>query len=701
MSALSDSQSISLLQELLLVSGRQNRRNAVFEAMPHTATTVGFSDLSVALTNLGVQTQRVSCRETEITDGECPALMLDADGNCTVLQGIANGKLILHLCAPGSETDENPVERPPSRKDCTLLVVADDALRVRTEDAETVTSALNSLSNMMPWLLSASFISNLLGLMAPVLIMAIYDRVIPSNSTSLLLSLMLGVLLVVSTDFAFRVLRSRALAYAGAQSELTLTTRLFEKLMRLPLSQLTKSDVGTQLSRFRQFEGLRDVFTGHVIMVLLDLPFALIFFAVLCYVAPSVGWMTFGAAVIFGLMTIYSIPRQSKADRRAAEASQHLRMLMSDAIHNQRAVVNLGLSENWQDRTKAAAELSERAFAQASRQRNTTQVLAQTILALSTSGAIILGTFAAMQGTMSFGALIAVIVLTAKVLSPIHAMQNTMPQIISFLKNKNQADRVMKLAEEAQLGVRHSHQKALEGEIQFSGVTYRPDPANAPILSQATFKIQPGETVLLTGRDLPGRTAVLDLIDGLYDPLAGTIEHDRIDIRQIAKDELRRSISYAIHDGGLFHGTIEQNFKLATPDVTSEDITKTLRMFGLEKTVANLPKGQQTRLDLATIDALSEAEKTLFKVARSAARKATIYLFSEPTLGLESAQRDAFKSWLRKNSGKQTILLASADKSLADYADRFLLIEQGRVIVNDTGTNGRKKLDIAMTTARG
>lgn len=701
MSGFSDTLSIGLLQQLLFVSGRQNRRDAVFEAMPHTAKTIGFPDFEAALRNLGVRTVVVSCREVEITQAECPALMLDREGRCFVLQGVSDGTLLLHSGMSASDPSQSFVDRPATGQQCKLLVVADDSEGLQVDGAETITSAFASLSSMMPWLLSASFISNVLGLMAPLLVMAIYDRVIPSNSTSLLVAMVVGVLLVVGVDFGIRLLRARVLAYVGAQSELVLTTRLFEKLMRLPLSQLTKSDVGTQLSRFRQFEGLRDVFTGHVMMVLLDLPFVLIFFAVLCYLAPSVGWMTFGVAILFGLVSVCSIPRQTKVDKEAAETSHLLRTLLSDAINNQQAVVNLGLSDTWIVRAKSASEQSEQAFSRSSRMRNATQATAQTILGLSTSGAIILGTYAAIDGSMSFGALIAVIALTGKVLSPIHALQGTIPQIISFLQNRSQADRVMTLAEEVQLGVGRSHQKSLKGEIYFSGVTYRPDPLNPPILSQATFKIQPGETVLLSGSDLPGRTAVLDLLDGLYEPLAGTIEHDGIDIRQIAKDELRRSISYSIRDGGLFHGTIDQNFKLAAPDLSSEDVSEILRVFGLEGTVNNLPEGQGTRLNRATLDALTGPEKNLLKVARGAARKATIYAFSEPTLGLEGPQRAAFKAWLKQESGKQTILLASADRSLADYADRFVVINQGRIIVNDTGAEGRKKLKNALNAKQG
>ncbi len=140
---------------------------------------------------------------------------------------------------------------------------------------------------------------------------------------------------------------------------------------------------------------------------------------------------------------------------------------------------------------------------------------------------------------------------------------------------------MLALHEEMELGLEKTHLKTLTGAIGFSSVTFRPDPLSAPVLSQVSFDCAPGEIVLIMSSDAASRTAVLDLIHGLQSPLAGSIEHDGIDIRQIAKDELRKSVSYSISDDSLFYGTIAQNLRLADIGASDPEIEASLTKMGL------------------------------------------------------------------------------------------------------------------------
>ena len=423
-------------------------------------------------------------------------------------------------------------------------------------DFGTVQASFSALRPMMPWLLASSLLTNILGLLAPLLIMAIYDRMIHSGSVHMLVSLAIGVVIIGTTDFSFRYARTKALSYVGWRGERELTVSLFRKLMSLPLAQLQKSDINQQLSRFRQFEALREMFTGQVMTTLLDLPFALIFFAVLTYLAPAVGLFTLclvAFLVVFGCVTI---PYQQRLDKEAAVASAASQAAMHDAILHQRAIADLGIQQHWMDRSLPLAETAERANCAARQFQSLVQLIAQTITALASVGAVVISAYGALSGELSFGALIASIALVSKVLAPLQALYSSFPQILSFRASRVQADRVLRLPEEMELGLEQSHQKTLNGSVSFSGVTYRPDLLNAPLLSQASFKCEPGELLVVMGSDAAARTAVLDLIDGLYTPLAGTIEHDGIDIRQIATDELRKSVTYATYEKSLFYGTV-------------------------------------------------------------------------------------------------------------------------------------------------
>jgi len=685
-----------LLQQLLMAGGWRNSQETILEAFPHMSESLHPDEIVETLDNLKVPYSKIHCTERDITADECPALIIPENGACFLALGRKGEEIEVY-----EPQDGKTVRCGSSYRPC-LVVRIDQFTHHRPDNAfGSVRNSFRELRPMMPWLLASSLLTNILGLAAPLLIMAIYDRVIPSGSVDLLISLVVGVLIIGTSDFCFRYARTKALAYVGWRGERLLTVSLFIKLMSLPLSQLQKSDINQQLSRFRQFEALREMFTGQVMTTLLDLPFALIFFAVLVYLAPQVGLLTLGLALFLVVLGILTIPLQQRLDKEAAGAVAVSQSAIHDAIVHQRAIANLGMQDRWIQRSLPLAEAAESAHRRARQFQALVQSLAQSVTALATVGAIILSAYGAMNGDLSFGALIASIALVSKVLAPIQALYSNFPQILAFKSSRTQADRVLGLPEEMELGLEQSHQKTLSGEISFSSVTYRPDPLNAPVLSQASFTCKPGELVVIMGSDTSGRTAVLDLIDGLYPPLAGTIEHDGIDIRQIAMDELRKSITYGTYDRSLFYGTVAQNFRLAAPSATDAQITDALKQMGLWDDLEYLPEGAETRLNDTVLAQLPEEAIKSLTLARSMARLSSVYLFSEPTNSLSDMRRECFKEWIKGQRGHNTVVVATADRSFLQIADRFIFLNGDRIAVNDTSDAGRKKVQAILKTFGG
>jgi len=680
----------SLLHTLLTAGGWRSSDETILEALPHMTAELNQDDLRQTLENLRLPISEVRCRETEITKDECPALVLPDDGRAYVLLDRTDDGLVIEKVGTRGEGT-----RGPTGNMVAVLRIELHHRRSAEQHATNVTDTLVTLRPMLPWLVAASFFANCLGLLTPLLIMAIYDRVIPTGSVDLLISMAIGVAVILATDFGLRSARSAAIAHVGRNMEKTLSVALFRKLMALPLQQMQKSDVHQQVARFRQFEGLRDVFTGQAMSSVLDLPFALIFLAVLMYIAPQVGLMTLCAVVVLVVISCVAIPMQQRLDADAEAANEASRAVLQDAVINQSAMVNLGLADTWQLRSAPLAEAAEHATRKARQFQTSTQSLAQTVSALAGLAAIVVSAQSALAGTLSFGALIAVIALVSKVIAPLHAMLASVPQILIYLKSRTQADRVLGLSEEFELGLENSHQKTLQGAIQFTNVTYRPDPLSQPLLNQVSFSGEPGELVVVMG-SVAGRTAFLDLINGLLTPLAGTIEHDTVDIRQIARDELRRSVSIMRHDSAFFYGTVAQNFRLGRAALTEEDMKDALAHAGLGGDIESLPDGLQTRLKDDAASVLPEYCLNALSLARSLARNASITLFSDPTNGLSPHSRNCFKSWLKLNKGRRTIYLATSDTSLLPLADRCLFLNDGRLVVNDTGAQGLKKMKAAL-----
>lgn len=693
MNTLTTQSASRLLQQLLLVGGWRNSEETILEAFPHMSKSLHPEEIVDTLDNLKIPYTKIRCAEQDITADECPALVIPETGACFMALGKEGDAL--EVCY---SQDAGTELRKPSHRTCLVVRINRFAHRRSENEFATVRDSFRELRPMMPWLLASSLLTNFLGLLAPLLIMAIYDRVIPSGSVNMLASLVVGVIVIGASDFCFRYARIRALAYVGWHGERQLTVSLFRKLMALPLAQLQKSDINQQLARFRQFEALREVFTGQIMTTLIDLPFALIFFSVLIYLAPPVGLLTLGLAVFLVVLAVITIPHQQRLDQNAAEANAANQSVVHDAIANQRAIANLGVQNQWLERSIPLAKAAERSTRHARQFQAFVQSMAQTVAALATVGAVVLSAQGALAGELSFGALIASIALVSKVLAPLQALYSNMPQLLSFRSSRTQADRMLSLTEEMELGLEQSHQKTLSGAISFASVTHRPDPLNAPVLLQASFKCEPGEVVLIMGSDTSARTAVLDLIDGLYTPLAGTIEHDGIDIRQIAMDELRKSVTYATYDKSLFYGTVAQNFRLAAPSLSDAEIDDALVGIGLKDDLDLLPQGADTRLTDTVLANLPEEAVKSLTLARGMARPSSIHLFSEPTNGLDDLRRDCFKEWVKNQRGHKTVVIATADRSFIQFADRFIFLNGDRIAVQDTGAAGRKKIEAVLKT---
>ncbi|GFE66755.1 peptidase domain-containing ABC transporter [Litoreibacter roseus] len=686
MTGIAIQQANALLQTVLLAGGWRSDDVTVFEAFPHMSQELHPAELRQTLNNMRIPFSEVRCRETDITQAECPALVIPDKGSVYVaLDQTASGLLIESAKPSGRRTHS------ATRRIVQVLRIEPHQRQSVDRRATNVSETLGALRPMLPWLILASFLTNALGLLTPLLIMAIYDRVIPAGSVDLLVSMAIGVGVILATDFSLRSARSTAIAYVGREVEQSLSVALFRKFMALPLQQLQKSSVNQQLSRFRQFEALRDVFTGQVMSGLLDLPFALIFLAVLMYISIPVGVLTLCVIAFFVVLSCVALPIQKRLDAKASAEAEASKAVLQDAINHQSAIVNLGLAEIWRLRSVPLTEVSERASGRAHQFRTSMQSLAQTATALATVSAIVLSAQAVLAGDLSFGGLIAVIALVSKVIAPLHALHANIPQILMFLKSQKQADRVLALTEEFEQGHAALHQMTLEGAIQFSGVTYRPDPLTSPLLNQVSFGSKPGELVVVMGTGT-SRTALLDLIGGLYVPQAGTIEIDGIDMRQLARDELRRSVTSARQNSAFFYGTVAQNFRLGTPILSEAEMTAALAHVGLKGDFEELPEGLQTRLRDDAASALPEHWLKALSLARSIARSAPIHLFADPTAGLNDQGRKGFKVWVEQVKGARTLYIATSDRSFLHLADRFLFLDEGRLVVNDTGAQGLKKV---------
>jgi len=678
---------IAVLRHAMAAAGWHSDDTRVLESVPHMSSSLAPQDFVATLRNLGIPLGQAAGDMADIQAADCPVLFFARSGHLTcILDRRDNQILVSTLAAPDPRWQQVAGARGRLVRLETFADMSQDA------NGQSGDGIFAGFKAYLPGLILSSTMTNLMALTVPLLIMVIYDRVIPTQSTDLIWSLVLAVVLVLICDASFRYARASALAQLGGDVEHKLGLALFTKLTLLPLAQIQKSSVDQQITRFKQFEGLRDVFSGQLLSTLLDLPFTVFFLAFLFVIAPPVGWLILALICVFILATMLTLPAQKRLNAIAGTLKSHQQQLQFETVTQQRNLHRLGLGDHWQQRDLALGRQAATAARKAKQFQLISQAFGQSLMTVAGVGAIVLGTLAAMNDSLSFGALIAVMALVWKVLTPMQALYSSASQVNGFVKSRQQVERVLSLPEELVRGVTKSHQKTFQGKVSFSGVTHRYDAMSDPALLQVSLDIAAREFVAVCGVNSSGKSTLLNLIAGLSQPTTGTISLDDIDLRQIAVDDLRRSFGYAPKATEFFHGTLAQNFRLAAPTATDHDITQAIAAVGLSDDVRAFPQGINTRLSESYRRTLPAATFRALGVARSFCTPGQGLVLDEPGVGLDTVRKAALLAHLGTLKGQKTIVVATDDPDLIALADRCIFLDHGRLVANDCGPIGQKKI---------
>jgi ATP-binding cassette subfamily B protein len=204
---------------------------------------------------------------------------------------------------------------------------------------------------------------------------------------------------------------------------------------------------------------------------------------------------------------------------------------------------------------------------------------------------------------------------------------------------------------------------------------YRPD---EPILSDLSFRISPGEHVALVGPTGSGKTTVIRLLCRLYEPQAGRILLDGVDIRDLPQASLRQYLGVVLQDTFLFSGSVADNLRLDA-DIPSDRLQQLAADLGLAPLLARLPDGLATELRERGGN-LSSGERQLLAVARVAMRNPTVLVMDEATAFMDPSTEATLQHDLDRLLQQRTAIVIAHRLATVEAADRILVLRRGRLV---------------------
>ena len=218
----------------------------------------------------------------------------------------------------------------------------------------------------------------------------------------------------------------------------------------------------------------------------------------------------------------------------------------------------------------------------------------------------------------------------------------------------------------------------LRGDVRFDHVTFGYEPGQT-ILRDITLYAKPGQKVAFVGSTGAGKTTIINLINRFYDVTGGTITYDGIDVRDIRKDDLRRSLGIVLQDTHLFTGTVADNIRFGKLDATREEVERAARIANADSFIRRLPQGYNT---MVTGDGsnLSQGQRQLLAIARAAVADPPVLILDEATSSIDTRTEALIEKGMDQLMEGRTVFVIAHRLSTVRNANVILVLEHGEVV---------------------
>ncbi|MFP4322886.1 MAG: ABC transporter ATP-binding protein [Anaerolineales bacterium] len=284
----------------------------------------------------------------------------------------------------------------------------------------------------------------------------------------------------------------------------------------------------------------------------------------------------------------------------------------------------------------------------------------------------------ALDGTIPVEDLVAFVLYLTTFYQPLWLLLGTLESLQRGMTGVNRIDDVLKMAPEVDDPPQGVDPGRLAGRVSLDGVhfAYR---EGMDVLHDITFTIQPGQTLALVGPTGAGKSTVVSLVARFYDPQAGQVRIDGVDLREMRLGALRRNLSIVLQDVFLFNGTVRENIRFGRPHATDEDILAAAQVANAHEFILALPNGYDTLIGERGVK-LSGGQKQRLSIARAVLKDAPILILDEATSSVDTETEAQIQEALERLMAGRTAIVIAHRLSTVRNADQIIVLDDGRVV---------------------
>jgi ATP-binding cassette, subfamily C, bacteriocin exporter len=515
------------------------------------------------------------------------------------------------------------------------------------------------------------------------------DHLVPRGTTSAIIAVTAGCLLLVILRSVLDVLRQRLVARCNQRISFALQSAFVDRLLHLPMSFFFKTQLGGLLSRFNETTIVRSALTDVSLNLAVDLLFLAIVLAVFAYYDTRALLLILPFVPFLFIWTRLFAGRLRAAHREIADTSSHLGATLADSLHGVAIVKAFAAESAMRGKLDAGIERMQAALARATSTAGAFAAgvsgftgVAYTCFALA--GALLLA-----SNRLSVGELATLLVLVGLLFGPIERVARSVGLLQDGMVALERYGEILDAAPE-QLSSSTVCTSTL-GEIVIEDLTFSyGDGRHA--LRDVCLTIPAGASVGVVGPSGSGKTTLLSLLMRNLKPNAGRILIDGVDLQDRDLAHYRHQVAIVPQDYQLLDGTVRENLLLGRPDASSAELLEAATMVGAEAFIRRLPRGFDTPLGEHGAR-LSGGERQRLALARAILRRPNVLLLDEPTSALDSLTEAALLKAMQELPPTTTVFIASHRISAVWSCDLLCVFDDGSLIEMGTrdqllGSNG-------------
>ncbi len=503
--------------------------------------------------------------------------------------------------------------------------------------------------------LLASLAIQLMALATPVFTQIVIDKVIVHQTLSTLtvIGIALGVFIVFTAVMSG--VRQYLVLHTGNRIDAVLGSQVFEHLFRLPPRYFEQRPTGVLVARVQGVETIREFLSSAAVTLVLDVPFLLIFLAIMFYYSGVLTLVTVAILLLIVGLSLAVTPLLRERLNRQFLLGARNQAFLTEYVSGMETVKSLQMEPQLNRRFGDYLASYLQAGFQTRQLANTYSVCAQMLEQLLTLALLILGAWMVMRSQeFTIGMLVAFQMFAGRLSQP-------MLSLVGLWQQFQQADIAVRRlgdvmnAPAEPYSVLPAREPKGEGAIEARGLSFR-YAQNLPYLYKSfSLSIDPGKCVAIMGPSGSGKSTLAKLLQGFYQPEEGAIAIDGRDIRHLSANELRQCFGVVPQETVLFSGTIYENLGLANPHAAFEPVVQACKLAEIHETIEQLPQGYQTAIGEHGAG-LSGGQKQRIAIARALLKRPKILIFDEATSSLDSNTAEQFARTVNQFRGRVTML---------------------------------------------